>query len=286
MELKGGKAKGDKGKKRFQLSKKKAVLVGGVGGVSVLALLAGGMFLLGGDDEYYPPAPPPAPVKSVPQQVEVPAQPQQPQTQQPQVQQPQVSSQMQEIKQENKADKQKKDIDTEKIVKNDVKLVGDCLKEAVDEAVNKIVSEEKQRSEEELKKKWEEAVKTLQQKFSSLSEESRAEEGNGDKKKRVSTTPMGEDMLPALIKATAKVVLADGRILLSTPTGDLVKGTVISGWTVEKIDDRYVYVKKTVEKKESYRVKKRTPEGLTYYETKYRTKKEVKHKKIPYVVEF
>jgi len=273
------------------------------GGTMLLLLLAVGMFLFGGEDEYYPPVPPPASVQAP----QVPAQPAQTQQVSPLQQQalqqapvqtsqtPQVArgapqpasatSQPQSQPQAVQEKQEKKRINPEELVEKDVKLVGDCLKEAVNEAVSRIVSEERQKSEEELKKKWEEAVKSLQQRFSSLSDEGESEGEQGEKK-QVSRTPMGEDMLPALIKASAKVVLPDGRILLSTPLGDLVKGALLSGWTVENIDDRFVYLKKTVVKKVPYKVKKTTPEGLTYYETKYRTVKELKHKKIPYVVEF
>ncbi len=164
------------------------------------------------------------------------------------------------------------------------KLVGNMVQQAIQEAVNKIVAEYKEKLDKEFKEKY---AKFLEQQNNPLGAPKVMTGGEEEEGEKKASVPMGEENLPALIVVKAKVITPDGRILLKTDYGDIVQGAVIMGWKVEKIDDKYVYFSRKVVKK--IPVKKLVVDpntGVKYHKTVYKKITEIQKKKIPYTVAF
>lgn len=164
-------------------------------------------------------------------------------------------------------------------------LVGSMVQQAIQEAVNKIVADYKEKLDKEFKEKY---AKFLEQQNTLGAPKviNGGDEGESEKE-RTGSVPMGEENLPALIIVRAKVITPDGRIMLKTDYGEIVQGAVIMGWKVDKIDDKYVYLSRKVEKKIPVRKLVTDPNtGVKYHKTVYKKITEVQRKKIPYTVAF
>ena len=248
--IKGVKKEGEK--RTDKENKKKFLIAGAVVGLGITVLT--GAFIydeLFGEDEYIPPKPvinqpinqpkpvvENRPVNSVNQptmnnqDVQVNTQPAvQPQTQN------QTTFLAKKVVQRPK-------VSAEEEILKDKGLIGKYVKEAIEKAIKEIVEEEKQK----IRKELEEEMKL---KSSSLpSGKGKIFIGGGEDKEEAKDVILPDkENLPSIFKVKSKTVTGDGSIVLYTDEGVITTGATYKGWTIERITDNYIVLKKDKKEK-------------------------------------